>query len=72
MATHKDLLDQGNHLEEHLEQEALDGGGNRRHGTSSKTVLTGTSKLTISVPQVRVSSLERKLIARVRSHRAFS
>ena len=51
-------------LDEHLEQEARDGGGNRRNGTSKKTVLTGTSKLTISVPRDRAGSFDPKLIAK--------
>jgi putative transposase len=51
-------------LDEHLDQEARDGGGNRRNGTSKKTVLTGTSKLTISVPRDRAGSFDPKLIAK--------
>ncbi len=51
-------------LDEHLEQEARDGGGNRRNGTSKKTVLTGSSKLTISVPRDRSGSFDPKLIAK--------
>lgn len=51
-------------LDEHLEQEARDGGGNRCNGTSKKTVLTGSSKLTISVPRDRAGSFDPKLIAK--------
>ena len=51
-------------LDEHLEKEALESGGNRRNGTSKKTVLTGTSKLTISVPRDRAGSFDPKLIAK--------
>ncbi|MFM8746068.1 MAG: IS256 family transposase [Aestuariivirga sp.] len=51
-------------LDEHLEREALESGGNRRNGTSKKTVLTGTSKLTISVPRDRAGSFDPKLIAK--------
>ena len=51
-------------LDEHLEKEALETGGNRRNGTSKKTVLTGTSKLTISVPRDRAGSFDPKLIAK--------
>ena len=51
-------------LDEHLDQEARDGSGNRRNGTSRKTVLTGTSKLTISVPRDRSGSFDPKLIAK--------
>ncbi len=51
-------------LDEHLGQEARDGGGNRRNGTSKKTVLMGSSKLTISVPRDRSGSFDPKLIAK--------
>jgi putative transposase len=51
-------------LDEHLEKEALESGGNRRNGTSKKTVLTGTSKLTISVPRDRAGSFDPKLVAK--------
>ena len=51
-------------LDEHLEQDARDGGGNRRNGTSKKTVLTGTSRLTISVPRDRAGSFDPVLIAK--------
>jgi putative transposase len=51
-------------LDEHLEKEALESGGNRRNGTSKKTVLTGTSRLTISVPRDRAGSFDPKLIAK--------
>lgn len=34
-------------LDEHLEEERSEGNANRRNGTSKKTVLTGTSKLTL-------------------------
>jgi len=54
----------GAELDEHLEKEALETGGNRRNGTSKKTVLTGTSKLTISVPRDRAGSFDPKLIAK--------
>ena len=47
-------------LDERLEKEALESGGNRRNGTSKKTVLTGTSKLTISVPRDRAGSIRRE------------
>jgi putative transposase len=51
-------------LDEHLDQEAAEGGGNRRNGTSKKTVLTGTSKLTIAVPRDREGNFDPKLIAK--------
>jgi len=49
-------------LDEHLDGE--DGDGNRRNGSSKKTVLTGTSKLTIAVPRDREGSFDPKLIAK--------
>lgn len=51
-------------LDKHLEKEALESGGNRRNGTSKKTVLTGTSRLTISVPRDRAGSFDPKFIAK--------
>ena len=35
-------------LDEHLEDERAEGGANRRNGHSKKTVLTGTSRMTLS------------------------
>ena len=43
-------------LDEHLDGAREDGNGNRRNGSSKKTVLTGTSKLTIAVPRDREGS----------------
>jgi putative transposase len=51
-------------LDEHLDGEREEGVGNRRNGTSKKTVLTGTSKLTIAVPRDREGSFDPKLIAK--------
>lgn len=51
-------------LDEHLESEPLESGGNRRNGSSKKTVLTGTSKMTLSVPRDRAGSFDPKLIAK--------
>jgi Transposase, Mutator family len=51
-------------LDEHPDGERGDGVGNRRNGTSKKTVLTGTSKLTIAVPRDREGSFDPKLIAK--------
>ena len=50
-------------LDEHLDDERS-GDGNRRNGSSKKTVLTGTSRLTIAVPRDRAGSFDPKLIAR--------
>jgi putative transposase len=51
-------------LDDHLGSEREDGGGNRRNGSAKKTVLTGTSKLTIAVPRDREGSFDPKLIAK--------
>ena len=44
-------------LDEHLEDERAEGGANRRNGHSKKTVLTGTSKMTLSIPRDRAGTL---------------
>src|ERR1700756_3214213 len=36
-------------LDEHLDGERVEGGANRRNGHSKKSVLTGTSKMTLSI-----------------------
>jgi putative transposase len=51
-------------LDEHLEDEQAEGNVNRRNGASKKTVLTGSSKLTLSVPRDRAGSFDPKLIAK--------
>jgi len=51
-------------LDEHLEGEQAEGSINRRNGSSKKTVLTGTSKMTLSVPRDRAGSFDPKLIAK--------
>ena len=51
-------------LDEHLDGERAEGGGNRRNGSSKKTVITGTSKMTLSVPRDRAGSFDPKLIAK--------
>jgi len=38
-------------LEDHLETEAEAGLGNRRNGSSKKTMLTGSSTLTLDIPR---------------------
>ena len=43
-------------LDEHLEDERAEGGANRRNGHSKKTVLTGTSKMTLSIPRDRAEA----------------
>lgn len=51
-------------LDEHLDGERGEGKPNRRNGTSKKTVLTGTSQVTIEVPRDRAGTFDPKLIAR--------
>lgn len=51
-------------LDEHLDGERAEGGTNRRNGTSKKTVLTGTSKLSLDIPRDRAGSFDPKLIAK--------
>ncbi len=51
-------------LDEHLEDEGAAGNANRRNGHSSKSVLTGTSKMTLSIPRDRSGSFDPKLIAK--------
>lgn len=52
-------------LDEHLEGERREGGsGNRRNGSSRKTVLTGTSKMTLTIPRDRAGTFDPKLIAK--------
>lgn len=51
-------------LDDHLESEAATGGGNRRNGTSPKTMLTGSSKVTLDIPRDRSGTFDPKLIAR--------
>jgi putative transposase len=51
-------------LDEHLVGEGEAGFANRRNGVSKKTVLTGTSKLSIAVPRDRAGSFDPKLIAK--------
>src|SRR3546814_907707 len=51
-------------LDDHLESEAEAGGGNRRNGTSQKTMLTGSSKVTLNIPRDRSGTFDPKLIAK--------
>ena len=51
-------------LDEHLDGETVEGKGNRRNGYSKKSVLTGTSKMTLSVPRDRAGTFDPKLIAK--------
>jgi transposase-like protein len=67
MAIDKDLLDHelkrslsecilAAELDEHLEAEDASGRANRRNGTSKRTVLTGTSQVTLDIPRDRAST----------------
>jgi hypothetical protein len=51
-------------LDEHLDGERVEGGPNRRKGYSKKSVLTGTSKMTLSIPRDRAGTFDPKLIAK--------
>jgi putative transposase len=51
-------------LDEHLQGEESEAGANRRNGHSQKTVLTGTSKMTLSIPRDRAGTFDPKLIAK--------
>jgi len=51
-------------LDDHLETEAEVSGRNRRNGTSQKTMLTGSSKVTLDIPRDRSGTFDPKLIAR--------
>ena len=47
-------------LDEHLAGDREDGKVNRRNGASKKTVLTGTSKMTVSIPRDRAGTEPRR------------
>lgn len=51
-------------LDEHLEEERSEGGSNRRNGSSKKSVLTGTSRMSLSIPRDRSGTFDPKLIAK--------
>ena len=51
-------------LDDHLESEGAEGAINRRNGSSRKTMLTGTSKVTRDVPRDRAGTFDPKLIAK--------
>ena len=51
-------------LDDHLGSEAEVGAGNRRNGTSQKTMLTGSSKVTLDIPRDRSGTFDPKLIGR--------
>ncbi len=51
-------------LDDHLEGESAAGAINRRNGSSRKTMLTGTSRVTLDVPRDRSGTFDPKLIAK--------
>lgn len=51
-------------IDEHLDGEDVDGKTNHRNGYSQKTVLTGTSKVSLSIPRDRAGTFDPKLIAK--------
>jgi putative transposase len=52
-------------LDDHLESGSAEGAINRRNGSSRKTMLTGTSKVTLDVPRDRAGMFDPKLIANI-------
>ena len=52
-------------LNAEMDQHLADSTGNSRNGYSSKTVLTGTGKMELSVPRDRLSSFDPQLIAKI-------
>ena len=51
-------------LNAELDAETADGKSNRHNGRSQKTVLTGTSKVTLDIPRDRVGTFDPQLIAK--------
>ena len=51
-------------LDEPLEAERPEGGSNRRNGSSKKSVLTGTSRMSLSIPRDRAGTFDPKLIGK--------
>src|SRR5277367_4137096 len=51
-------------LDEHLDADIVAGKSNHRNGYSKKSVLTGTSKMTLSIPRDRAGTFDPKLIAK--------
>ena len=49
-------------LDEHLGGEAENGSGNHRNGSSKKSMLTGTSKVTLDIPRDRAGTFDPQLI----------
>src|ERR1700733_5588963 len=51
-------------LDEHLDGDGVEGKTNYHNGYSKKSVLTGTSKMTLAVPRDRAGTFDPKLIAK--------
>lgn len=51
-------------LDVHLENEQAAGRENRRNGRSSKTVVTGTSKVVLDIPRDRSGPFDPQVIAK--------
>ena len=51
-------------IDEHLDGAGGEGNANHRSGYSQKSVLTGTAKMTLSVPRDRAGTFDPKLIAK--------
>lgn len=51
-------------LDKHLDGERVEEKANRRNGHSRKSVLTGTSKIELSIPRDRAGTFDPKLIAK--------
>jgi putative transposase len=51
-------------LDDHLENEAVEGRANRRNGHSKKTVLTESAKIDVRIPRDREGTFDPKLIQR--------
>src|ERR1700685_1591424 len=60
----KDVLNKDWLIDEHLEAEGGEAKGNHRNGYSKKSVLTGTSKMTLAVPRDRAGTFDPELIAK--------
>ena len=59
-----ELLHLNAELDAHLDAETADGKTNRHNGRSQKTVLTGTSKVTLDIPRDRAGTFDPQLIAK--------
>jgi putative transposase len=51
-------------IDEHLDAEGIEGKSSHRNGYSKKSVLTGSAKMTLSVPRDRAGTFDPKPIAK--------